>query len=140
MTDTEISLMLLLKRFNNKTLIPLPELFDVAILKSVKCPDFLNFPTEYKFKTVIGVVPCNKIDKCIDHIEANGEMIICTNSGFVNKKKLYTDGTLTDVLYRDDYHVILRFAKSDFSHQTLIDGKWYNYSIKDNHLYFALPS
>lgn len=140
MTAAEINLMLLLKRFNNKTLIPIPELFDIAILKSLKCQDFLNLPTEYKFKSVIGVVPCNKIDKCIDHIDTNGEMIICTHPGFTVKKKLHAFGTITDILHIDASRVILRFAKDDFSYQTLIDGKWHNCTIKDNHLYFALPS
>ena len=139
MISETIHSMILLKRFNGKTFIPTPEVFGFSFPKSIHCLNFADYSTEYKFKSIVGIIPCNKIDKCIDHMDSKAELIIHTHSSFISKKKLYQLGTITDILRLED-NVILRFAKDDFSHQTLIDGKWHNCSIENIYLYFALPS
>ncbi len=133
--------MILLRRFNGKCLLPCPKTynFEVHFSKVVKSNDFLNYPSDYKFQTIIGILPdISYLNKCLNHLDRNGELIVCTEPGFycpLLNKKLHALGTITDIINIDN-HIIWRFAKDDFSHRTLVDGLWKTFSLIDEKLIF----
>src|SRR3954466_15769765 len=99
MTTTEIVKKLyLLRRWEGKALSPAPNACDLTDYfgKLVKCEDFSSFRTDYKFKAVIGVLPLNYINKCLDLLDKYGELIACTPTLPDLAQKLYHLGTVTD--------------------------------------------
>jgi hypothetical protein len=132
-TNEIVKKLVLLRRWHGKTLSPTPELCDFSVYfgKLVKSFDFQSYATDHKFQAVIGFLPLSYIGKCLEHLDGHGELIVCTpkmGRHAVLQKKLYQLGTITDIIQADK-KIIWRFVKDDFSHKTLVDGKWQDFVL-----------
>jgi adenine-specific DNA-methyltransferase len=131
--------------------------------KGCYCIDFFDYPTYYIFDTIIGNPPniaykhitesTKKklrqdfekntnlyvffIDKCLNHLKDNGELIFLTPKDFLesaNKlaKKMYAIGTITDFLEVSDKkfksYAIWRFAKNNFSRKTQTNNGYVDFT------------
>jgi adenine-specific DNA-methyltransferase len=82
------------------------------------------------------------INKCLDHLDQRGELIVHTPSDFLKNspalnERLFKMGTITDIINTDKVgYIIWRFVKDDFSHKTLFNGEWKNFLSMNNQLMF----
>jgi len=156
----------LMKRWRGKTMQISPEGdFSDYFPVSDHSADFFDIPTDSVYSAIIGILPSvpykhitNKdkmigfdkntnlyvfyIDKCLQHLDNNGELIVCTPSDFLKNapilnEKIYKLGTITDVIHIDKVGwMIWRFVKGDKSQKTLVDGSWKNFISMNNQLMF----
>ena len=101
----------LLRQSNAKTLLPTVDLFDFSVYfnKTVKCSQFFDYPIDHKFSAIVGFLPSVShkhiqvklsgfdkntnlyifyINKCLDHLDKFGELIVCTPSNFLKNAAL----------------------------------------------------
>ncbi len=108
-----------------------------------------DLPLERQYATIAGILPvCSHknfdrpgfdkntnlyifyIDRCLNHLEPGGELIVQTPSSFLKNcpelnKKIYSRGTITDIINTDKVnHIIWRFVDGDFTRKTLVNGMW----------------
>lgn len=141
-----IKKMLLLKTGIGKSLLPNNiGNFEIYLSKYVLCSNFYEYESDLKFQTILSILPPNSlkkniyyIDKCLRHLDKNGELIIYSASSlFKNSflaKKLYDLGTITDII--KERKIIWRFVKGDFNHNALVNGQWGKIVLKDRVLRF----
>jgi len=134
--------------------------------------DFFNFPIDQKFHTIIGNLPSISykyipentkkklkgfdkrtnlfvffIDKCLNHLENKGEMILITPREFLKSSsclslndKLYNTGTITDIFDLDVKGntplIMWRFEKGNFSRKTMVENEIKNFNLIKGQLLF----
>ena len=149
---------------------------DLVHKKSIHM-DFFDYHSKHKFSTIIGNPPYVRyqdiasstkakipserfdkrtnlyiffIDKCIDHLKTNGELIFITPRDFLKStharllnNRLYDEGTITDFIDIGDSNIfgkyvpncaIWRFEKGDHSHR-MTDGK--RFLLENGHIVFS---
>jgi len=142
MTTHEIvKKIVLLRRLRGKVLLPTPEVDLQRYFNKVTiCHDLENYPIDYKFNSVVGVLAeFIHADKCLDHLDRLGELIVCSPNGFLNSplnRKLYELGTVSDVINVGDDQIVWRFVKDDFTRKTLVNGDWKNSTLINDKIAF----
>jgi adenine-specific DNA-methyltransferase len=82
------------------------------------------------------------VDKCLQHLEHFGEMILQTPADFLKScpllnKKLFALGTITDIIDAGRAgQIVWRFVKGDHSKRTLVNGEWKKFTSMNGQLMF----